>query len=67
MSEYIQAMPPCKIRTSDKNDGSPVLLWKITRNGPMPMIPGPAGAPVAFTGLCRIERDYYTLTDDVNS
>lgn len=67
MTAYIPAMPPCKIRTADENDGSPVLLWKITDSGPMPMIPGPAGAPVAFRGLCRIERDYYSLTEDVNS
>lgn len=67
MTEYIPAMPPCRIRTADENDMAPILLWMITGSGPMPMIPGPAGAPVAFRALCRIERDYYSLVEDNNS
>lgn len=68
MTEYIPAMPPCVIRPHRTTDHLPVVLWKITGAGVVkPMVPRPDGGLQAFEGKYEVERDYYSLTRDVNS
>lgn len=67
MTEYIPAMPPCQIQLfPGSGDKVPVLLWKVTTSGVKPVIPGPEGVQV-YSGKYRATRDYYFLTEDVNS
>lgn len=67
MTEYIPAMPPCVIRPHGTSDSIPVLLWKVTALGPKPMVARADGGLQVFEGQHKVERDYYSITEDANS
>ncbi len=67
MSEYIPAMPPCALKPYGSSDPIPVILWKVTSTGVKPMTPKLGGGLQVFEGKHIIVRDYYSLTEDVNS
>lgn len=67
MTEYIPAMPPCVVRPHGSSDSLPVILWRVTQVAVKPMVAKPDGGLQAFEGKHRIERDYYSITEDANS